>query len=294
MNKIIEFSIVIPVFNQRKQLEITLNNFLNQDYPKDKYEIIVVDDGSKDLHKSFDEEWLCKFKNISVIHQKNKGRSAARNAGLSKAKGKYIVFCDGDRFPQRNYLKGFHDAIATNNNPLCIYIGCPMDYYGNIENIKDEQQVQKFSRVSKYYKKITNIYDSKGNTSSKLDWASFLVGNSCVHSSIFEKVDKFDEDFITWGFEHFELAYRMQLEGASFHICPEIKNFHIPHSSGTTYYLEAMQRSVLLMQKKHNNEKFVLLYEFIAGLISLQEFEQKFSGKICDEVRDKEPIFYRL
>ena len=55
-----------------------------------------------------------------------------------------------------------------------------------------------------------------------------------------------------------------------------------------------MQRSVLLMQKKHNNEKFVLLYEFIAGLISLQEFEQKFSGKVCDEVRDKEPIFYRL
>ncbi len=291
----VQFSIIIPIFNQRSQLELTLKKFSLQDYPEDDYEIIVVDDGSEDMADSFDTEWQGRFQNIKIIHQKNSGRSAARNAGLSKAQGEYIIFCDGDRFPQCNYIRLYQDAIKENNdNPWIVYIGCPMDYYGKLKDIDDEQKVIRYSRASKYYKKVTNLYDQNGNTSSEVDWATFLVGNSCMHSSMLRMVNGFDENFSTWGFEHFELAYRMKDKGFSFHMCPNIKNFHIPHSNGAAYYLDAMQRSVLFMQKKHNNEKFSALYDFLAGTISLQTFEQEFSGNICDELREKDMIFYKL
>ncbi len=85
-------SIIIPVYNSEKHLAETISSALAQTWPYT--EIIIVDDGSNDnslaIAKSFTAE------NIRVVHQQNKGASAARNKGIQEAAGNYIQFLDAD------------------------------------------------------------------------------------------------------------------------------------------------------------------------------------------------------
>ena len=74
----------------------------------------------------------------------------------------------------------------------------------------------KYSRLPQYFKQISSIYNEHGRTKSNLMWLSFLVGNSSIKRDIIEEVGGFDETFIDWGFEHFELAYRLFNKGYNF------------------------------------------------------------------------------
>jgi glycosyltransferase involved in cell wall biosynthesis len=95
-------SIVILTFNREEVIEKTLKAMLKQDYPE--YEVIVVNDGSKDNTK----EILKKFKDkkLTVINnEKEKGPCKARNQGIKKAKNDFIIIMDDDCIPERNWLK---------------------------------------------------------------------------------------------------------------------------------------------------------------------------------------------
>lgn len=85
-------SIIIPVFNAEDYLDATINSALNQTWSNK--EIIIVDDGSTD--NSFAIAKKYETYNVKVIHQTNSGASAARNKGLSIAKGELIQYLDGD------------------------------------------------------------------------------------------------------------------------------------------------------------------------------------------------------
>lgn len=94
MIKVIELSIVIPVYNVEKYLNQCIQSIVNQN--QENIEIILVDDGSFDNSPILCDDWARKISNINVIHQDNKGLSIARNKGLSIAHGKYIWFVDSD------------------------------------------------------------------------------------------------------------------------------------------------------------------------------------------------------
>jgi glycosyltransferase involved in cell wall biosynthesis len=93
-------SVVIPTFNRAKQVALTINSVLNQTY--DRFEIVVVDDGSTDRTSDVirtiikrDEE-LRRTSRIRYFYQPNKGQSAARNKGIAEATGNWIAFLDSD------------------------------------------------------------------------------------------------------------------------------------------------------------------------------------------------------
>lgn len=89
-----KISIIIPVFNTAKYLPECLNSVTGQTYSN--LEIILVDDGSTDDSGKIADAYAKKDQRIKVIHQKNQGQSAARNAGLEKATGEFINFVDSD------------------------------------------------------------------------------------------------------------------------------------------------------------------------------------------------------
>lgn len=96
-----KISVIIPTYNRKQAVLNTAKRLLKQDYPKQKYEIIIVDDGSTDGTY----EMLKKIKKIRVFRQKNKGPAAARNAGIKEAKYEIIAFTDDDCLPQKSWLK---------------------------------------------------------------------------------------------------------------------------------------------------------------------------------------------
>ena len=91
-----EVSVIVPVYQAEKYLEQCIDSVLAQTFTD--FEMILVDDGSPDNSPAICERYASEDKRISVIHQKNSGTSAARNAGLTRAKGRYVYFLDSDDY----------------------------------------------------------------------------------------------------------------------------------------------------------------------------------------------------
>ena len=98
-------SIIIPVYNAQEYLDECLQSCLCQDIDKDDYQIICINDGSKDNSLDILRNYSERYPNIIVVNQKNSGVSAARNKGLSMAEGDYVWFVDSDDFIRQNCLR---------------------------------------------------------------------------------------------------------------------------------------------------------------------------------------------
>lgn len=103
-NNMIDLSIIIPAYNSEKYIEKCIMSCINQDLPQEKYEIIVVDDGSTDNTKQIINKLQAKYDCIKYYYQDNAAQGAARNNGLSKAQGKYIWFVDSDDWIEEDCL----------------------------------------------------------------------------------------------------------------------------------------------------------------------------------------------
>lgn len=101
-------SIIVPVYNVEQYLSECVESILNQTF-KD-YECILVDDGSLDGGAAICDRYARKDERVLVIHQENEGVSAARNAGLHVACGKYVAFIDSDDFVSKDYLKTLYEV----------------------------------------------------------------------------------------------------------------------------------------------------------------------------------------
>jgi glycosyltransferase involved in cell wall biosynthesis len=110
-------SIIVPVYKTEKYLRRCIDSILAQTFTD--FECIVIDDGSPDGCPTICDEYTEKDKRIIAIHQKNKGVSAARNAGLDIAKGDWIGFVDSDDWVEPIMLEEL-DSIITKNNSIQI------------------------------------------------------------------------------------------------------------------------------------------------------------------------------
>lgn len=102
-------SIIVPVYNAEHFLDYCISSIMKQTYQN--FELILIDDGSKDSSPAICDEWYKKDSRIKVVHQYNSGVAAARNKGLELAKGDYICFIDNDDFVTENHLETFIIAM---------------------------------------------------------------------------------------------------------------------------------------------------------------------------------------
>ena len=109
-------SVIIPIYNVEKYLAQCLDSVCAQSY--NALEIILVNDGSPDSSNQIIAKYAKKDKRIKVIEQKNQGVSAARNAGLKLAKGKYVVFIDADDYVANDYVEHLLRLIQQTDSPV--------------------------------------------------------------------------------------------------------------------------------------------------------------------------------
>lgn len=105
-----EVSIVVPVFNVESYIEECISSLLAQYF--EDIEIIIVDDGSTDRSALLCDKMAGLDSRIRVLHQENLGLSAARNAGLRIAQGRYVVCVDGDDIVSPCYVGALHHAAT--------------------------------------------------------------------------------------------------------------------------------------------------------------------------------------
>lgn len=198
-------SIIIPSFNEEKNIQACLNSIQNLNYDKNKIETILVDDGSTD-----DTIKLAKKYKIKIIKQNHLGKTQAVNNGISKAKHEFILTLDADtrvhRDMMKEIIKPFSDEkVAATTGILKVR---------NKKNI-----ITRFQSIE--YDFFSLIRDSFSKTFDNNVW--FLGALACYRKSVLKKIGLFKTDTLT---EDIDIA--MEIRKA------EYKNISAPKAIGYT------------------------------------------------------------
>lgn len=119
-----EISIIVPVYKTELYLRRCVDSILAQTFRD--FELILVDDGSPDGCPAICDDYAAQDPRVVVIHQENGGVSKARNTGLDRAQGKYIMFCDSDDIVSKRWCEHLYTRSIENDRymPVCAYTGC--------------------------------------------------------------------------------------------------------------------------------------------------------------------------
>lgn len=194
-----KISVIIPVYNVEEYIEQCITSVLCQTYTD--FEIILVNDGSSDRCPEICEEYAEKDKRIVVVHKKNGGLSDARNAGIRKATGEYVIFLDSDDFwddkkaleklvkrvnkTKAQVLNYTYKKFFENTGEFIPYLKIKNSM--PLELTTKDRQVQFFEKYDLYIASACNkmiqkdifkekdLYFKKGVFSEDIEWAARLL-----------------------------------------------------------------------------------------------------------------------
>lgn len=119
-------SVIVPVYNSEAFVAETIESIINQSYRN--LEIILINDGSTDNSKEICKKYLSKDNRIVYIEKENGGVVAARNDGITKATGEYILPVDSDDIIEKTYIEKAVDIITKDNKIGIVY--CKAEFIG--------------------------------------------------------------------------------------------------------------------------------------------------------------------
>lgn len=128
----IDISVIMTVYNGEKYIQKSITDILNQ--TKKSFEFIIVDDGSTDNTYNILKDFANKDSRIVLIKQENTGQGLARNKGIEKASGKYILLLDADDIFSPDLLEKLYSAAETNSSDITICKSLDFDNDTNITN----------------------------------------------------------------------------------------------------------------------------------------------------------------
>lgn len=180
-------SVIMPVYNVASYLPQCIESVLNQDY--EKLEVILIDDGSRDASGAICDAYAAKDSRVRVIHQKNGGAAAAKNAGLRVATGEYLSFVDSDDFLEPNVYGYMLELLRSSGADAAQFAF--RDVYQN----RTEDQVTNPGRTmvdgKDYLVRFTR------------DWTCALLWNKLYKRRLydgvfFEEGHKIDDEYFTY------------------------------------------------------------------------------------------------
>lgn len=170
-------SVVVPIYNVEKYVVQCIDSILKQTYKN--IEIILVDDGSTDESAKLCDLCGKRDNRIKVYHKTNGGLSDARNYGINKASGEYIIFIDGDDYVHKEFIKSLVVALENGNADMSI---CSFSYVGTI----DEELSKMKSPIQ------TEIISSDDFLKNKLFgynyWYWVVAWNKLYKRNLFDKI----------------------------------------------------------------------------------------------------------
>ncbi len=221
-----KISVVIGTYNQKSVLEKALVSLFHQTLSPELYEIQLVDSSSNDGTDKMVENLqpTCRF---DYLRAPNRGKAAARNAGIRKSRGEIILLTDADMVAEPSLLE--QHLLAHEKRAGASFEGL---------TINPDGQPYIRARLRPW---------------QKLKWAYFLTGNLSIGRSTLLEAGSFDENFKGYGWEDIELGYRLhQMEVPLYYLPSAVNRHHHPVSrEGLVERKFEMGKSAALFYKKH-------------------------------------------
>jgi MoaA/NifB/PqqE/SkfB family radical SAM enzyme/glycosyltransferase involved in cell wall biosynthesis len=217
-----DISIIIPTYNRKDRLRQSLESFFKQDYPREDFEIIVVDDGSNDGTEGMLKELSKEQINLRYLLQSHKGPAAARNLGIKHTKAEIIGFTDNDCILNCDWVKRMVEVHRLED--AVVAIGGLTKV--NAHNIK--------AVVSQFLSDGT----IKTNINDKPEIIFFPTCNVSFKRNYLSS-EEFNESFPLPAGEDLELLWRLYKKGYRFIYRPDIEVFHNCHPNFKSFLRQA-------------------------------------------------------
>jgi len=206
------FSIIIPCYNRPKQLLTCLQSIAALDYDPERFEVLVVDDGSQCPPETI----VCNFEklfDVKLVKQANAGPATARNTGARHAKGSYLAFTDDDCQPTLNWLTNLEAYFMS--NPHCAITG----------RVVNSLPQNPFSTASQDLVEYMYLYFNSVNNRARF----FTSNNLAVPTSYFNSSGGFDTNYRQAAGEDRELCDRWLHQGLEIIYAPDVLVYHAHH-----------------------------------------------------------------
>lgn len=161
LKKIPSVTIITPVYNEESSVKETVEAIMSLNYPKDKLEYIVVNDGSKDRTKEIVEKLVKKYSNLKLINKKNSGKADSLNVAIRQAKGKLIGVADADSMPEPQALinmVGFFNDKKVAAVTSAVFLRNTEKFFRKIQDL--EYTILAFTRKLLDY--VDSVYVTNG------------------------------------------------------------------------------------------------------------------------------------
>lgn len=188
-NRPVDISAILPIYNVYEYLNLAVTSLLSQTMKN--IEIILVDDGSSDESGRLADQLEEENDRVYVLHQKNSGAAAARNLGISQAKGKYLYFMDPDDWAKPNMLKSMFD-LAEESHAQLIMAGFTNKYddgHSKYETIVKPDAC--IYQSQKEFREEAHIY--LNNTMLAVPWNKLYLRNYILENRITFPSVKWDD-----------------------------------------------------------------------------------------------------
>jgi len=168
-----KLSVIVPVYNVEKYLKKCVDSILAQTYTN--FEIILVDDGSKDSSAAICDEYATKNSKVIVIHKENGGLSDARNFGIEAAKGEFITYIDSDDWVHEDFLKNLYTIIIDKNADMAV-CGVAFVYEGESHiDLNDEIKIEEYNGYDALEKMLLGQISQHGSSACGILYRTDLV-----------------------------------------------------------------------------------------------------------------------
>ena len=246
-----DISIVIPTYNRKEILKKCLDSIFEQKYPRENFEVIVIDDSSGDGTRELLSNLSRKHDNVMYFMQQHKGPAAARNLGAKVSRGEIIAFIDDDCIAGTDWLKRMVYGHFQNPGITCI---------GGTTLTSD-------TKASVLVSQFLSTCSIETCLKGKQEVIFFPTCNVSLKRKIFEKY-LFQENFLLPGGEDLEFFWRLFKEGHRFIWDRQMEVVHFRNKSLSAFVKQAhiYGRGNLLVQYIHRDHP--LLKELKTGKLS--------------------------
>jgi len=222
-----DISIIIPCYNSQDTLEDTLDSIANQDFGN--WEALIINDGSSDDLEPIATKWVSKDNRFKYFKKENGGLGSARNYGIAKAKGRYILPLDSDNKLAKDFLSKGFKILETNETVGVVY--------GNAILFGEQNGNWRVGEFDRY----------------KMLYHNYIDACAIIRKKVFDQVGLYDESLPHQGHEDWEFWLRVMKSDFKFYYLDEITFYYRVSSTSMikSFKNEMLQENIRYIQCKH-------------------------------------------
>jgi len=255
LNKTAPFvSVIVPMRNEEPHIEKCIRSLIDQDYPTNLYEVLVVDGMSNDHSKKVAQAISDNYPNIFLLENPGILTSSGLNIGIRKSKGEIVIILGAHSFVQNDFISKNAEFIKKNEHHC---VGGPIETLGETHNAK----VISLAMSSAFG--VGDALFRYGKSEAYVDTVAF----GAYKKEVFEKIGLFDEELARNQDDEFN--YRLRKAGGKIFITPEIKLSYYSRATLRKLWSQYFQYGFWKIRVLQKHPKMMRLRQLIPGVFVL-------------------------